>query len=278
MARFHVVVPFDAVPQEQLDSRVISELPDTELPYGITLRRHGTEYLTAFDISSDTPRTAKIEAIRLVEEFLVVLAAWNCAFQVRIGGVQAQVVEGGQGIAFLESHISAVASRGDLTTESALFERRRELPSYVANGLELNYLLVLSSRSANQWLLAATGLEALAVGAMGSQPKVTDNITPHARRALRSGLRPILADAGLGDLSDRVIERMLGTTQNRVSEHIGAFLTGVGVDIPPEEIETWWRKRSRVAHGETVNLDSGSLQRLVDAFQRALRRTAGVKD
>lgn len=278
MSRFHVFVPFEPVPQEDLGSRVISELPDTDLPDGITLRRSETEYLIEFEIASDDPHMAKLEAIRLVEEFLAVLAAWNCAFQIRIAGIRAQVVERSQGTAFIESHVEAIARRGDLTIETSLFERRGRLPDHVRSCLELNYLLVLSSRPANRWLLAATGLEALAVGALGNQPTVSNMLTPQERRALTPNLRSVLSGAGLSEVDSRIIERVFGTTQNRVADHVHAFLASVSVsDVRLEEIEDWWRKRGRIAHGEAVDLDSDRLRQLIDVFQRALRRAAGVQ-
>lgn len=270
-------VPFEPLPQEDLSSRVVSELPDTELPHGMTLRRGESEYSAACEISSDDPHAAKLEAIRLVEDFLSVLAAWNCAFQVRLAGIRAEVVEGAQGIGFIESHVDVIARRGDLTIESALFERRGELPDRVRSCLELNYLLVLSSRPPNRWLLAATGLEALAVGALGHQPTVSKMLTRQERRALRPDLRSFLSGAGLGEVSDRIIERVFGTTQNRVADHVHAFLASVGIsDVPSDEIEEWWRKRSKIAHGEAVDLDPGRLRALIDVFQRALRQAAGV--
>lgn len=278
MPRFSVFVPFEPVPQEDLRSRVINELPDTDLPHGIILRRSETEYSTELEISTDDPYTAKLEAIRLVEDFLAVLAAWNCAFQVRIAGVRSQVVERSHDVVFIESHVEAIARRGDLTTETALFERQGELSEHVRSCLELNYLLVLSSRPANRWLLAATGLEALAVGAMGAQPTVSKMLTTRERGTFRPDLQSVLSEAGLGEVSDRIIDRVFGTTQNRVADHMHAFLASVGInDLPSDVIAEWWRKRSKIAHGEAVDLDPDSLRWLIDVFQRALRRAAGAE-
>ena len=278
MAKFRVHVPFEPVLQEDLQSSVISGLPDTDLPHGITLRRNGETYTTEIEVLSQDPRTAKLDAIRLVEDFLAILAAWNCAFQVRISGIRAEVVERDQGIVFIESHFAAVAQRGDLVTEAALFERRHALPEYLKSCLELNYLLVLSSRPENRWLLAATGMEALAVGALGDQPRVSKMLTKQGKRELCSNLRSVLSAAGLGEVSDRVINSVFYTTRNRVPDHVQAFLSTVSIrDVPFDEIEEWWRKRGNIAHGQAVELDSRRLQQLIDVFQKALRRAAGAE-
>lgn len=279
MAKFRVQVPFEPVSHEDLRSSVISELPDAELPQGMTLRRSGEAYVTEVEVSSQDPGTAKLDAIRLVEDFLAILAAWNCAFQVRISGIQAEVVESDQGIAFIESHVAAIARRGDLAAEAAVFERRDELPEYVKSCLELNYILVLSSRPENRWLLSVTGLEALAVGTLGDQPRVSTKLTKQGRRELRSKLESVLSAAGLDEVSDRVINSVFYTTQNRVPDHVQAFLSTVSIrDIASDDIDEWWRKRGNIAHGQAVVLDPTRLQQLIDVFQKALRRAAGAEE
>lgn len=278
MYAFRVFVPFEPVYQEDLWSRVITELPDTDLPDGIRLRREETGYGTEVDVRSEDPSTAKQEAIRLVEDFLTVLAAWNCAFQVRIGGVRSEIIERPVGIIFGESHVEAIARRGDLKTESALYRRREQLPQYVRNCLDLNYLLVLSARPANRWLLAATGLEALAVGNLGNQATVSERLTKAERRTVRADLQLVLAGAGLGDFNERIVDRLFSTTEGRVADHIFDFLACIGIDVvPADEINRWWRGRGTLAHGGPVEIDRGSLQQLVDIFQKALRRTAGAE-
>jgi hypothetical protein len=221
---------------------------------------------------------AKLGAIRLVEGFLAILAAWNCAFQVRISGIRAEVVERDEGVAFIESHVAAIARRGDLTTEAALFERRDALPEYVKSCLELNYLLVLSSRPENRWLLAVTGMEALAVGALGDQPRVSKMLTKQGKRELRSNLESVLSAAGLGEVRDRVLNSVFYTTQNRVPDHVQTFLSTVSIrDIPSDVIDEWWRTRGNIAHGQAIVLDPTRLQQLIDVFQKALRRAAGAE-
>lgn len=278
MAKFRVHVPFEPVSQEDLQSSVISELPDTELPHDITLRRSGETYITEIEVSAHNPGAAKLDAIRLVEDFLAILAAWNCAFQARISGLRAEFVERDQEIVFIESHFAAVAQRGDLSIEAALFERRHELPEYVKSCLDLNYLVVLSSRPENRWLLAATGMEALAVGALGDQPRVSKMLTQQGKRELASNLQSVLSAAGLAEVSDRVINSVFYTTRNRVPDHVRAFLATVGIsDVPFDEVEEWWLKRGKIAHGQAVHLDPRRLQHLIDVFQKALRRAAGAE-
>lgn len=278
MYAFQVLVPFEPVYQQNLWSSVISELPDAELPNGVRLRHVGTEYWTEVNLRGADPAEAKVAAIHVVEDFLVVLAAWNCAFQVRTGGVRAEIVNRPAGVVFVESRVEAVARRGDLTVESALYERREHLPQYVRNCLDLNYLLVLSARPTNQWILAATGLEALAVGKLGNQETVSDRLSDSQRHQLKSALQPILENVELETLGSRIVNRLFTTTTGRVADHVYEFLIGVGIDeVPADEINRWWRARGTLAHGGAVDVDLSSLQRLVDVFQKALRRTAGAE-
>lgn len=177
MARFSVVVPFDPVVQEALDSRVFTNIPDADLAAGIRIRRDGDGYTAQLEIQADRPGVAKAMAVDLVERFLSVIATWNHGFQIRIGGVRSEVIDSGGSATvtvagpglvavsasdtlFMEGHLQVVVGKANLDAEDAFLQRYDELPEYLRSCLELNYLLVLSTRPPNRWLLAATGLEA----------------------------------------------------------------------------------------------------------------------
>lgn len=179
---------------------------------------------------------------------------------------------------FVEGHLEAVVKKASLDRENDFFRRYAEFPEYMRSCLELNYLVVVSTRPPNRWLLAATGLEALAVGAFGAQPTLTQRLRSSKRRQLQKGLRSHLSTVGLDDMYERVSERILTTTIGPVAEHINAYLSGLGVlGVSVEEISRWWRTRGRIAHGAAVDIELGDLNHLIAVFQTGLRRTAGAE-
>ena len=189
------------------------------------------------------------------------LASWNHGFQIRIGGVRSEVIDrAGSSTAaeirpgsfavtasdtlFVEEHVQAVVGKANLDAEDAFLQRYEELPEYIRSCLELNYLLVVSTRPPNRWLLAATGLEALAVGTIGAEDTVSNRLDADGRRQLQGALEPAMAAVGLSDLGERVVQRVLSTTTGPVANHVDAYLRGVGIeDTSPTEINRWWRVR-----------------------------------
>ena len=289
---FSVVVPFEPVLHETLDSRVFTNIPDTDLAAGIQIRRSESGYLAELQVDADRPGTAKAIAVDRVERLLAVLASWNHGFQVRIGGVRSEMFEsGGSGTAaevspgvvavtasetlFLEEHLEAVVSKANLDAEDAFLQRYDGLPEYIRSCLELNYLLVLSTRLPNRWLLAATGLEALAVGTIGAQDTVTGRLDADQRRALMRAVRAAVEAVGLPEMRDRILGRVLGTTTGPVANHVHRYLAKLGIHhASPDDINRWWRTRGTLAHGGAVDIDLGDLNHLINVFQVALRRTA----
>lgn len=267
MARFSVVVPFDPVVQEALDSRVFTNIPDADLAAGIRIRRDGDGYTAQLEIQADRPGVAKAMAVDLVERFLSVIATWNHGFQIRIGGVRSEVIDSGGSATvtvagpglvavsasdtlFMEGHLQVVVGKANLDAEDAFLQRYDELPEYLRSCLELNYLLVLSTRPPNRWLLAATGLEALAVGTIGAQETVSAQLTAEQRRQLQNGLGPALVAVGLAELSERVVQRVLSTTTGPVADHVHTYLRDLGIEgTSPDAINRWvarpWGDRPR---------------------------------
>lgn len=297
MPRFRVLVPFEPVVHESLESRSFAQLPTYELAGDIDLRPDGDAdgHVAELEVDANRPSSAKAAAVETIERFLAVLASWNYAFQVRIGGVRSEVVEGLGSVStqrsesgvlevtasdtiFVEGHVEAVVQKASLDAENEFFRRYAELPEYLRSCLELNYLVVVSTRPPNRWLLAATGLEALAVGTAGSQPTVAQRLRSTKRRQLQMGLRTLLTTVELDDLRERVSERVLTTTVGPVAEHIYTYLSGLGVpSVSVEDINRWWRTRGRIAHGAPVDIEQGDLNRLITVFQSALRRTGGAE-
>jgi hypothetical protein len=289
-------VPFEPVIHETLDSRVFTNIPDTRLTGGIHVQQGDEQYTAELEVEGTRPGTAKALAVELVEKFLAVLASWNHGFQIRIGGVRSEVVESTGTVAveevasgligvtaldtmYIEDHVQAVVQKANLDAEDAFFQRFNELPDYVRSCLELNYLLVLSTRPPNRWLLAATGLEALAIGTIGAQQTVSNRLTSEARRQLQREITPAIDAARLDDLAERITQRVLSTTVGPVANHVHSYLLGVGIaDTSPDEINRWWRTRGTIAHGGAVDINNGDLNHLITVFQTALRRTAKAEE
>jgi hypothetical protein len=294
MPAFRVVVPFEPVIHETTDSRTFTQLPDSELAGGVQVHRTDTGYSAELTVDAARPGAAKVAGLATLERFLAVLAAWNYAFQIYIGGVRADPLERRGDVSvertgaptaisasaslFVEEHVEAVVQRANLDQENRLYSRYGELPEYVQSCLELNYLLVVSTRPSNRWLLAAVGLEALAVGTIGRQATLSDRLTPTERKQLKSDLFALLEPVNLDDLSERVWQRVLDTTTGRVADHVHAYLSCVGIgDISPDQINNWWRTRGSIAHGVSVDIERGDLNQMIVVFQTALRRTAGAE-
>jgi hypothetical protein len=129
-----------------------------------------------------------------------------------------------------------------------------------------------------RWLLAATGLEALAVGTIGAQETVSGQLDADERRALIRAIGAAIETAGLPEMVDRVVQRVLGTATGPVADHVHRYLADHGIhDAPPADINRWWRTRGALAHGGAVDIDPGDLNHLITVFQVALRRTAGAE-
>ena len=155
-----------------------------------------------------------------------------------------------------------------------------ELPPSVRNCLDLNYLLVISDRSAIRWLLAATGLEALAVGRLGDQPRLAGIVRPGSKPGLESKVGTALKEAGVESAEKRTrgSQRLLETTLEPVAVHVVQYLEMMAVDeVSVEDIARWWRIRSQIAHGSGASLDLSDLNRLLTCFQTALRREVGLE-
>lgn len=295
MPAFLVVVPFEPVIHETLDSRVFTNLPETELEIGIRIRSGESGYFAELEVQADRPGSAKAIAVDLVERLLAVLASWNHGFQVRIGGVRSELIDSGDSAIvtqestgsvavtasetiFLEEHLEAVVGKANLGAEDAFLQRYGALPEYIRSCLELNYLLVLSTRPPNRWLLAATGLEALAIGTIGPQDTVSGQLDSDRRRVLMEAVRAAAEAAHLPSMVDRIVQRVLGTTTGPVANHVHRYLTGLGIDsASPDDINRWWRTRGTLAHGGTVAIERGDLNHLINVLQVALRRTAGAE-
>jgi len=84
------------VETKSLESRSFAQLPTYELAGEIHLRPDGDAdgHVAELEVDADRPGSAKAAAVETIERFLAVLASWNYAFQVRIGGVRSEVVEG----------------------------------------------------------------------------------------------------------------------------------------------------------------------------------------
>lgn len=295
MTRFSVIVPFDPVVHEDLDSRVFTQLPDSDLTSGLALRGGSDGYTLQLVVEAERPGAAKRAGVELAERFFSVLAAWNHGFQLRIAGVRSERIEdprpatGGQtapGVVaisasdtlFIEDHVEAVVRKANLEAEDDVLGRYAELPEFARSCLELNYLLVLSTRPPNRWLLAAIGLEALTVGAAGAQQTLSSRLGPDKEGELQAALRPALHDLGLDDLADKIVQRVQSTTVNRVADHVHGKLVELGLaDVTADQINRWWRIRGALAHGDAVDIDQGELNRLITVFQTALRRSVGAE-
>jgi hypothetical protein len=244
-----------------------------------------------------TPASAKTAGVERVEALLKILAAWNDSFTVRLAGVRAvpeeddtetaTVEETPEGLAvhvsdvvYVEGHLGLVKTKGSLAAEDAVLRGLDALPPYLRTCLDINYLLVISDRDPVRFLLAATGLEALAVGRLGSQPALAGILASGSKPALRSAVDIALEQAGVGDSEkrNRGVERLLGTTLEPVAAHVRQYLDLVALtDASVDDIARWWRVRGEVAHGSGVEIDVSDLNRLMNCFQTALRRDAGIE-
>lgn len=295
MPQFRVLVPFDPVIYEDLDSRVFTQLPDCELVGGLKIRRTAEGYVAELEVDAPRPGAAKQLVLEATERLLAVLASWNHGFQVRVGGVMSEMIADDSPVAtssiapgviavsasdtmFLEDHVEAVVRKASLDAEGGVYRRYAELPESVRSCLELNYLLVLSTRPPNRWLLAATGLEALAVGAGGPQKTLSDRLSEDDRKKLADGVARMLDGLGLADLAERLMQRVLTMTLNRVADHVHDSLAQLGMtEVSADEINRWWRVRGALAHGAQIEFSQAELNRLVAVFQTALRRSAGAE-
>lgn len=248
-------------------------------------------------VQAPNPGSAKAVAIKQVETLLKMLAASNDSFIVRVAGVTATRVEDGgdptsvvrtatgysvvvSDTVFVEEHVQLVKRKGSLAAEDDAVQRIMIWRRTLGIASISNYLMVLSDRPAVRWLLAATGLEALAVGRLGPQPQLVGLLDSSAKSGLRSGIQTALQDAGVNDAEPqkRAVEQLLRTTLEPVAAHVRRYLDVVEVpNVSVDEITLWWRTRGQIAHGSTVNTDVGELSRLITCFQTALRRELGIE-
>ena len=294
---FDVHVPFEAVVQESLEARTQSALPDAELSSGLRVRRTASGYEAELRVTASHPREAKVAAVQRVETLLKLLAAGNDGFRVVISGVRAvgaidvdapataehtaeRFRVHASDTVFLEEHLGVLKQKGDLAAEDAVLRRLDDVPPSVRNCLDLNYLLVISDRPPVRWLLAATGLEALAVGRLGNQARLGGLLSARRKRGLQASIDQALREAGVEDAGKRAraLERLLGATQERLAAHVVRYLELMGIhDVTVNEIANWWTIRGQIAHGSGVQVDRSDLDRLVHCFQTALRRAAGIE-
>jgi hypothetical protein len=296
-ALWNVEVPFEPFVHASLDSTIQAALPEASLESGVRIIRTDPTYVASVEVEATTPRAARAAGVDRVESFLKVLAAWNDGFTVEMSRVRAtattssdgtatvEVTETGANVAvrdtvFVEEHIGIVKSRHALTTEDAVLGRIGELPPFVRNCLDLNYLLVISDRPPIRWLLAATGLEALAVGRLRDQPRLEGLISVDTKSELESKVDTALMEAGIesAEKRKRGIQRLVETTLESVAAHVVRYLKNTGVDdVSVDDIARWWRTRSQIAHGSGARLDLADLNRLITCFQMALRRELGLE-
>jgi hypothetical protein len=222
--RFEVSVPFEPVEHHTLDTSVAAALPEGELMDGLSVTRGGGHYVARVEVISDHPRSAKEAAIRRAEDLLRLLAAWNDGFKVRFRDVSARQISTLDNEAepvlaesdrrafaradygFAENHASVLKVKDSYIKERAWLQWLAELPAYVHDALELNYLVTTSDRPHTRFVLALTALEGLATGRLGSQPLIRDSLNEDQREVLRDRLRLCLVDLGLEpDPADRVV-------------------------------------------------------------------------
>jgi hypothetical protein len=181
---------------------------------------------------------------------------------------------------FVEEHVEVVKTKGSLDVEDAVLPRLHDLPPYIRNCLDINYLVVISNRRPVRWLLAATGLEALTVRGIGSQPQLSGMIQDASKPTLRSAIEKALSEAGVIEVQRqrRGVDRLLTTTLEPLAAHVRRYLDTVAVvDASVEDIARWWRVRGEVAHGSGAEIDLSDLHRLVNCSPTALRRAAGLE-
>jgi len=234
MLRFRVLVPFEPVIHETLDSRVFTNIPDSDLAGGLRIRGTDDGYIADLELQAVHPGAAKATAVQVVKSFLEVLASWSHGFQIQIGGVWCELVDNAEPVplrhatpgvvaitasdtSFTENHVQAVVRKASLGPEDAFYRRLDELSKNLRNCLELNYLLVLSTSPPIRWLLAATGMEARALGTTEARQTVKSRLDVDQRRQLRREIRLVLDAVGLDELGERVVGRVLSSTLTATS-------------------------------------------------------------
>jgi hypothetical protein len=201
-------------------------------------------YTAELRVIATHPRAAKADAVGQVEAFLKLLAAGNDGFRIVISGVCADRAADEPATAigfavratetgFFEEHVGWSKREPVWLPRTRVLRRLDELPVYLRNCIDLNYLLVTSDRQPIRWLLAATGLEALAVGRLGAQPRLTELLKAGGKRDLRTAAESALQEAGVDDFEkrNRGIERLLGTTQKPLAVHVLRYLELLAVQM-----------------------------------------------
>lgn len=276
-----MTVPIEPFVHATIDTQQQAQIPATVLPDGTEIRQRDARYEAILIVESDHPRTAKHEAVSRVEAFLSLIAATNDGFRAVPEGLTAQLVDtvGMGDVAFAEDHLSLVKTKANLDTEAAALGRLATVTAGVRGALELNHLLVTTDRPLSRWLLAAIGLECLAVARTGRQEMIRDRFDKPMRRELRKRVGEVLQGFGLEEAEQgRMLQRMLETTTAPVARHIGKFLDSIGIrDVDVDELSSWWLTRGSIAHGDPVAIDQGALNRLIATFQSALRRELGME-
>lgn len=293
---YRVTVPFDAPVTETHESSIQSSISSVNFE-SMTIRSSGgAEYVAELDIQANDPTSAKNFAIVRVERLLKLLAASNDCFIVRPSLLRARQISEStkEGIPkindaapdakdaiFAEEQTRVLKIRGSLEAEGAVLDAYSRLDDYMQNCLDVNYLLVVADRKQVRWLLAVVGIEALTNGSLEAQPRISGQLNKGAKRNLRRGLTALLASAGISDakIQDRGCQRILDTMLYSTVTHIAYYLKNdAGIeDVTAEEIREWWETRGSIAHGASVEIDSGALNKLTEVFQTALRRKVGLE-
>jgi len=292
---YRVTVPFDAPVLETHEFSVQSSISSTEFGSMLVSSSGSGEYVAQLNISASGLAAAKYLAVLHVERFLKLLAASNDCFIVRPSLLRAQEVSlstetsdigsggtpFGRDTVFAEEQSRVVKIRGSLEVEGAVLDAYDALDGYLQDCLDVNYLLVVADRKPVRWLLAVVGIEALANGSLSPQPRISGNLNKGAKRTFRKGLVELFVSVGVDDakIQDRGCQRVFDTMLYSTVDHIVYFLAGdVGIEgVTKEEIREWWNIRGSIAHGASVDIDVGALNRLTDVFQAALRRKIGLE-
>ncbi|MCZ4100937.1 hypothetical protein [Streptomyces sp. H39-C1] len=294
---FRVRIPFDALIFESEETSVQSSIPEFTAGNMSVRQPEPGEYCAAMEIGAATPVIAIHTAVVHTERLLKLLAASNDGFCIRWPLVKAELVDSppaelsvnpegntevlASDVTFMRNHGGILKIKGHPAQEIAVLGRFDDLDQYVQDCLDINQLAVISDRPQVRWILAVTGLQALANGAIGPQRQLGDDLTKGAKRVFRMGLKSHFMQVGVSDdLQDRAHNQILRTTHTSVARHIHRYLSeSAGIhDVTESEINEWWLTRGKVAHGARVQIDPTVLNRLIINFQQALRKEAGLEE
>jgi len=293
---FRVKVPFDALIVETEETSTQTSIPEFST-WNMAVREPSPgEYCADMEVSAENSVSAMHTAVTQTERLLKLLAASNDGFAIRSPLIKAELVddppadisvnpEGNSevlatDVAFLREHGGVLKIKGHPSREISVLDRYDDLEPYVQGCLDINELVVTSDRPQVRCLLSVTGLQALTDGTIGRQQQLGDALTKASRRTLRGGVKSHFVQAGTSDdLQDRANHQILRTTYTPVARHILKYLSeSAGInDVTESQINEWWLTRGKIAHGAAVEIDLRVLNRLINTFQRALRKEAGLE-